>query len=314
VPPQLGLETAKAETQRVTFRTLEKPMSLSEFAAWATQFPGPRLVIVNTVQTAAALARHIAKTKGPCAVEHLSTALCPDDRDKSLAVVKARLDPNRKDENWTFVATSCVEAGVDISFRVGFRERCGLTSLLQTAGRVNRSNEFGRADVWDFRLCSGELVAHNPAVKDAAEILGRLFLEGKVDPASCTEALRGEILMQYKANLHQPLAQAEGSFDFPAVSELFQVIDQATVTVAVNPNLVNRLRSAATISWQDVQRGSVSIYHSKASKFQLPVSEFRLFPDLYRWTLEYDGFLGYMAGALQWLENETGVNDCNFIV
>jgi len=313
VRAEIGEATVAAETDRVSFRTQDRLRSLSDFAAWAAARPGPRLVIVNTVQTAASLARHIATTAGRCKVEHLSTALCADDRDKTLAVVKARLDPARQDDDWTLVATSCVEAGVDISFRVGFRERAGLTSLLQTAGRVNRSNEYGGADVWDFRLTSGELVAHNPGLKDAAEILGRMFAEKKVDPAWCTEALRREILLQYQSDLHKPLAEAEASLDFPKVTELFKVIDEATVTAVVDADLVERLQSAEKVGWHDIQRGSVSIYHSKAEKFKLPVAEFRQFPDLYRWNLEYDGFLGYMAGALKWLENESPMTTCNFI-
>jgi CRISPR-associated endonuclease/helicase Cas3 len=174
VAEQVGDKSAEAETKRVTFRTREQPMGLSDFAGWATAIPGPRLVIVNTVQTAVALARLIARTAGRGKVEHLSTALCPDDRDTSLAVVKARLGPARQDDDWTLVATSCVEAGVDISFRVGCSVRAGLTSLLQSTGRVNRSNEYGGADVWDFRLTPGELVAKNPGVQNAVDIFGRL--------------------------------------------------------------------------------------------------------------------------------------------
>lgn len=304
VADDVGGKTADAETQRVKFHAREQPIGLSAFADWATALPGPRLVIVNTVQTAAALARHIGNTSGRRKVEHLSTALCPDDRDKTLAVVKARLDPAREDDDWTLVATSCVEAGVDISFRVGFRERAGLTSLLQTAGRVNRSNEYGTADVWDFRLAPGELVARNPAVEDAANILGRLFAANKVDPKSCTDALRLEIEQQYQVDLNAELRKAEEALDFPKVAELFRVIDDSTVTAVVAMSLIDRLDNNDKVSWQEIQRGSVSVYQSKAVNFKLPMNEYRQFPDLYRWNLEYDGFLGYMAGAPMWLDNE----------
>jgi CRISPR-associated endonuclease/helicase Cas3 len=313
IRPDVGSATSNAEAKRITFRTRPEPFALSGFAEWFTEIPGPRLVIVNTVQTAAALARHISQTAGRCKVEHISTSLCPTDRDKTLTIVKARLDPSRMDDDWTLVATSCVEAGVDISFRVGFRERCGLTSLLQTAGRVNRSNEFGSADVWDFILTSGELVAHNPAVKDGALILGSFFREDKVQPRWCTEALRREILQQYQADLHKPLASAEESKDFPKVSELFKVIDQATVTAVVDATLIKHLQAGNKVGWQEIQRGTVSVYHSKAEKFKLPLAEFHSFPELYRWNLEYNGFLGYMAGALTWLENENPQTTCDFI-
>ena len=73
-------------------------------------------------------------------VEHLSTALTARDRARTLARVRQRLrDPS--DCDWTLVATSCVEAGVDFSFSVGFRETASLSSLLQASGRVNRNGK-----------------------------------------------------------------------------------------------------------------------------------------------------------------------------
>ena len=62
-----------------------------------------------------------------------------------------RLASGAKDADWTLVATSCVEAGVDVSFRTGLRELASLTSLIQVGGRVNRSGEYGSADVWGFQ-------------------------------------------------------------------------------------------------------------------------------------------------------------------
>ncbi|WP_425396493.1 hypothetical protein [Aeoliella sp.] len=55
-------------------------------------------------------------------------------------------------DDWVLVATSCVEAGVDLSFQAAFRERFAAASTLQTAGRVNRHGERGRGEVFDFEL------------------------------------------------------------------------------------------------------------------------------------------------------------------
>jgi hypothetical protein len=38
------------------------------------------------------------------------------------------------------------------------------------------------------------------------------------------------------------------------------------------------------------------------------------YPDLYRWNLDYDGFLGYMDGGLKWLEGEKPTINTVFIV
>src|SRR5262249_20015482 len=147
-----------------------------------------------TVQSAAAIARHLAQWFGGEHVEHLSTALTPRDRQATLELVKLRLrQPN---QNWTLVATSCVEAGVDLSFRAGIRERCSLTSLLQIAGRVNRSNEYSQADVWDIQLRHDHLLRLHPAFYASARILGELFNDNKVSAEFCTEALRREITQE----------------------------------------------------------------------------------------------------------------------
>ena len=45
-------------------------------------------------------------------VVHLSTALTPSDREKIVESIKKRLD-DKSDNNWTIVATSCVESGMD---------------------------------------------------------------------------------------------------------------------------------------------------------------------------------------------------------
>jgi CRISPR-associated endonuclease/helicase Cas3 len=125
------------ENSGISYRHDLNTKSTAELANWITQFPGPRLIIMNTVQSAAVLADYIATHFGRIYVEHLSTALTARDRETILKRVISRLK-DKEDGDWTFVATSCVEAGVNLSFKSGFRELGSLVSLLQTAGRVNR--------------------------------------------------------------------------------------------------------------------------------------------------------------------------------
>ena len=81
---------------------------------------GPRLLILNTVQSAAVVADRMRKAGQD--VMHLSTALAPIHRNRIVDRVKERLKYDYED--WTLVATSCVEAGMNFSFRTGFRESC----------------------------------------------------------------------------------------------------------------------------------------------------------------------------------------------
>jgi CRISPR-associated endonuclease/helicase Cas3 len=232
--------SAAHESRRVTYRGKAESLDLDELARFIKALEGPRLLIVNTVQSAAAIARYLAQHFTREQVEHLSTALTPRDRRNTLELVKLRLrQPNHR--NWTLVATSCVEAGVDLSFRTGLRERCSLSSLLQTSGRVNRSNEYGRANVWDIRLHHDHLLRPHPAFEASARVLGELFNENKVASEFCTEALRREITQEGMPKKKQEILVAERNADFSMVEELFRLISNNTLTAVVDEELILKL-------------------------------------------------------------------------
>ncbi len=91
VAPEVRASSAAQEDDRVTYRTREEALDLEGLAKFVKKVEGPRLLIVNTVQSAAAIARHLAARFGGEHVEHLSTALTPRDRNATLDLVKLRL-------------------------------------------------------------------------------------------------------------------------------------------------------------------------------------------------------------------------------
>ena len=92
-------------------------------------------------------ARQSAPKEALCV--HLSTFLCPAHRKAILARMKCWL---REGKRVLCVSTALIEAGVNISFPVVVRSLAGLPSIVQAAGRANRSMEYGRGDVylWEF--------------------------------------------------------------------------------------------------------------------------------------------------------------------
>lgn len=287
------------ETQRVRYRCRSDSMSLEGLIGWVAHMDGPRLLIVNTVQSAAFIAREFEQRFGRPSVEHLSTSLMPRDREITLQQVRSRL-ADLNDTDWTLVATSCVEAGVDISFRTGFRERASLNSLLQTSGRVNRSGEHGTADVWDFQLISDHRLRKHPAFDDSATIVGELFFEGKVSLMFCTEAMRREVRRTGIKSDASLLDAAEQKQQFVEVESRFRVIDSNTEIAVVQNSLKSRLRNRDAVSFQELQNGSVQIYSNRRIEFALaPIVER---PGVYEWTLAYDSFVGYMAGVIDQTE------------
>ncbi len=302
-------ESLDLEATRVTYQSHSKPMSLTTLEPWLLQLPGPRLLIVNTVQSAAVIARQLAdwesrdnwQSSHP-QVEHLSTALTPTDRASTLNRVIKRLR-NNDDQDWTLVATSCVEAGVDFSFRTGIRERACLNSLLQIAGRVNRGSEYESADVWDVQLVYDSWLRPHPTFEHSSIVLGELFNERRVSVSSCTEALRREIR---RSRLKKDeLLKAECALNFPKVAELFRVINSPTLTAVVDESLREMIESGQRLPSQELQNGSVQVYGSRASEWAL--REFDHMPGLFAWELGYDPFLGFMAGVLPLVDGgETG--------
>ncbi|GHV07261.1 hypothetical protein AGMMS50229_13730 [Campylobacterota bacterium] len=290
------------ENRRIEYRYDPQPKDVKKLAEWITSFPGPRLVIMNTVQSAAALADYFAAQYGIDKVEHLSTALTPIDRAKTIHRVKERLARQKQyckkykvDADWTFIATSCVEAGVDISFHTGFRELGSTVSLLQTGGRVNRENEYDNAQIWTFKIAEGGLLKTHPMLKDAAIILQEYF-ERKItiEPKLSTQSIQDEIIRRGQNTSSEKMFDAENCQRFPTVEQEFKVINTDTRMVVVDKNTIERIKHYEKVTWQEIQKSSVMIWGYKLKELNMP--EIR--EGIYEWNLAYDDFLGYMAGIL----------------
>ncbi|WP_439655346.1 hypothetical protein [Sulfuracidifex metallicus] len=70
----------------------------------------------------------------------LSTHVTPWDRAQRIKEVKEMLE---RKENFILVTTQVVEAGVDVSFPIVYRDFGPLDSVIQASGRCNRNGELG---------------------------------------------------------------------------------------------------------------------------------------------------------------------------
>lgn len=307
VSPEVANRTKEFEEKRVNIYTYPSKLSLPELVDFVLSKPGPRLVILNTVQSAAMLANHLRNnSKLGLNVEHISTALTPLDRAKTVHRIRKRLISPEKD--WCLVATSCVEAGVDFSFRTAFRESWGLVNLLQIAGRANRSGEFLDSEVWDFRHDESGGLSLHPQAKVACSILADIFKDcakeqRQPSPDDCTEALRLELRNDHgmQALRIEEIDRAEKAEDYPEVAKLCRVITADTRTVLVDRTLAERIESGDRVhfpSWRDIMHHSVQIWASRLRPGDWPVKQIGN-GELWAWTGEYDDFLGYMAGVLE---------------
>lgn len=296
LPNEQQKKLQRFETKRVSYRYNPDSLGLDGLVAWLKQLEGPVIVVLNTVHTAAAAAKVAEDVFGEGNVLHLSTSLTPKDRESTLELVRARLK-NKGYTKWCLIATSCVEAGVDLSFRTGVRECASLLSLLQLAGRVNRNAECGAADVWTVALNSNDWgVVKHPAFNSSSRILREFFASGRViSPDLCTEAMQREI--RESAGISQELAKQEGVFAFKTVEKEFRVIEDDTQIAVVDPELIQRIRNFEDISWREIQSGSVRVRKKILTK--LAIEESRRYPGVWLWEAEYSPFLGYMEAVLK---------------
>lgn len=294
VHTSLRTRLMKYEQDRISFYWKPEPLSRDELTAWVQSRPGPRLLIMNTVQSAAVIADDLCRRYGRNSVEHLSTALTPEDRDTVIKRIKARL-VDKDDAEWTLVATSCVEAGVDFSFRTGFRELSSLLSLLQAAGRVNRHGAVESAEMWSFSMQDDSMLKTNPALETSREVLRTYFNQNmNIVSVLSTQSLNEELTRDDSCiRTIRSLIDAEDAMQFKTVDEQFEVIDSNTVSAVVDEMLAKAITFGKG-DWRQLQRKSVSIRREKIQSWNLK----EIAKGVYQWTLRYDSFLGYMHGVL----------------
>ena len=211
--------------RRVSFQR-EGQLSNEELAARLTETEQV-LCIVNTRKRA----REIFQLLPEEGRFHLSTLMTPQDRKRVLAVIKKRLEDEK---TCRVVATSLVEAGVDVDFPTVWREVAGLDSILQAAGRCNREgkNPAEESIVHVFRSDgrAPDMIELNVT---AAESVLHQFEEINTRPAirAYFQQLlwaKGDAALDEKRIL-----ESESAFAFRDTAEKFHLIDKNTLTIYI---------------------------------------------------------------------------------
>jgi len=104
---------------------------------------------------------------------HLSTLLCPAHRKQLIRWVKIWL----KEKARVFcISTALIEAGINVSFPVVVRSLNGLPSIVQAAGRANRSMEYGSGTVLIWHFCD-EKLTYLPDIQNGGTITRAILSE-----------------------------------------------------------------------------------------------------------------------------------------
>ena len=96
------------------------------------------LVVVNTIKKAQEL---FVKLKDKFCCFCLNGYMYDEHKRATIEAVRRAINTNKDDplaSKILLISTQSIEAGVDLDFDVGFREVSPISSIIQTAGRVNR--------------------------------------------------------------------------------------------------------------------------------------------------------------------------------
>lgn len=303
VPDEIRLASAAFEKRRVRYQSRQEPLTLGTLCDWIQEATGPRLAVLNTVQSAAAVAWEL-RQRGVQTL-HLSTALAPIHRENVLRRILDWFGRGGPTFDWVLVATSCIESGVDLSFATAFRERCRAASLVQIGGRVNRHGERAEGMVWDFTVNDPLLPAH-PDFRHSSDVVEELFRKGMWDQdltTLMTYALEQEFKRHSSEHKIEALMQQEAQGSYPAVARLTRLISSDTRLVVIDRDLIADLEQHRHIDPGVLISRSVQLWSSKIQK--LGLIEIGNGSELYSWGYEYDPqFLGVMEGVLKQKEIE----------
>lgn len=234
-----------SELRRVTYRSLGeiRDDELADLIAVRHQ----ALCIVNSRRQARVLYDAIHdRIDDVSSVFHLTTLMCPEHRARILAEIRRRIHEGCP---CVVVATSLVEAGVDLDFPVVYRAVAGVDSIVQAAGRCNREGKRTVEDsiVYLFDGTRSYNLPHEVSQRAAVSHLVLPGLDCRDGDATKTDSLetiesffrllygvKGEGELDHR-NIVGRLTSCGSSFafDFASVARDFSLIEDGSFPVVV---------------------------------------------------------------------------------
>lgn len=108
------------------------------------------LVVVNTIKKTQEL---FTKLRDKFSCFCLNGYMYDDHKRATIEAVRCAIDKSKVDplaSKILLISTQSIEAGVDLDFDIGFREVSPISSIIQTAGRVNRHFGATRGELYVF--------------------------------------------------------------------------------------------------------------------------------------------------------------------
>ena len=191
------------------------------------------LLVVNTIAKAQEL---FLKFRGDYKTFCLNGYMHDEQKRDVIDKVKTLMDSGEK---VLLVSTQSIEAGVDLDFDVGFREVSPISSIIQTAGRVNRhfGDKKGTLYIFDSISKYEEVI-----YKDLQRITNNIIPLFK-EKGSVSEKETLAFVEEYFLRIHELLEKSliEGEINKLAFADINQKIDQKMsedykIGIIIEPN------------------------------------------------------------------------------
>ncbi len=251
--------------RRVTYMIEDKPFSDEHLVSELSSYDQV-LCVVNTRKKAQEIAFQINNAY------HLSTTMYPAHRAEILKEIREKL---KNGKPCRVISTSLIEAGVDVDFPTIYREKAGLDSIIQAAGRCNREGENSPqasvAHVFTFEsadppaIIQQNIAAFEHARQNHPDIASLQAIECYFKQL---RYIIGQEGLDRKNTVQQFNDGMRNAFSFPfrTVAEQFHLIDSDKRTIVVendsSQTLCNLLRHGKPnrSELRQIQQFSINIY------------------------------------------------------
>ncbi|MEG1738573.1 MAG: CRISPR-associated helicase Cas3' [Odoribacter sp.] len=176
------------QTYAEKFKRVEIKDTLESGKGYTTQalvdfvfdkFEDNLLIILNTKSAVKKLYQALKESSKLDDIEliQLTTYMCAQHRSDCVDALKKKMKTGKV----ICISTQLIEAGVDISFKCVIRSRAGLDSIIQAAGRCNRTGESDLRSVYIINY-KEENLEHLKEIDVAGKILEKLLYEYRQKP------------------------------------------------------------------------------------------------------------------------------------
>ena len=263
------------KTKRVTYHLLDNltPTTFMRLSEVIVERHETTLVIFNTKKDALEFFKLMKTSDIWDAAYHLSTAMCPDHRKRTIRDIRTYLEAKKR---ILVMSTQLIEAGVDFDFPLVFRALAPLEAVIQSAGRCNREgklNQFGKlGNVYIFALQDAKYPDKTYA---ACAGYAEELLKSDINRLYSHDVFEGYYASVFSLYIDQSRQQAiinaRKAFNFETVNDSYRYLKDASEGLFIaNYNseswqLLERLESKKFLSRDDyrsMQPFSVQAYEN----------------------------------------------------